>query len=827
MIGTDIKQYHLLDKLGEGGGGTIYKAEDTLLNRTVAVKILPASLTDDENARKRFLREARLASRLDHPNICTIYSIEEADGFYFIVMQYVEGRTLKQVINHRPLEFDSVYSIALQIADAITYAHGKGIMHRDIKPTNIMITDRGQVKILDFGLAKLTDIECSVETTELTQQGAHLGTPAYMSPEQARCEEVDHRTDVFSLGIVIYEMATGQKPFMGPNSVEVMHAIMNARPKPMQELNNKVPAGLQRILDRALQKSPGDRYQLMSAMLVDLKALGRELKSGGIPDGAGVPYAPIKSQKSGWLSGTVSKLRDKLSRRPREDTNSQRGRSTAPELSTDAAASISKKAIAILPFKNISADPANSFYGFSLADSIITELAALRSLVVRPSSYVAKYQDKEIDPGQVGKELAVDAVLIGGFIKVGNRFRVTPQLVDIATGAILWSDKIDVEYEDIIKIQDEISQRIVDGLRLKISEDEQRRLARSTTASAEAYESYLRGRDHFFKFLLETANKADADAAIAAFKRAIELDSNYALAYSALGTCYTRVVLTGLGGVGDYDLAAQAYHKALQIDDKLIEPQLYLIYGQLLRGEKQQVRDTIKRLLVAAPNEPRVHNVAADIARWDGQYDKALREYARWLKLSPREEVKVLVGRCRIFAYKGRYKDAIAECEKALKLEPDHAFVRSFYAFTNYYLGDCEKSIAMLTQVVEEQPQMQFPKIFLAICLYKQGEIERAKSLITPGVIAAAEADGDIAYWLAGFYALQNKAEEALKWLERAIHMGNENYPWFANDPNMDNVRKNPRFIGMMEALRSRWEQLTGGRLPEKPAEQQPLTDRL
>ena len=332
MIGSSIKQYHLLEKLGEGGGGSIFKAEDTLLSRIVAVKLLPDDLTHDENARKRFLREAQLASRLDHPNICTIYSIEEADGHHFIVMQYVDGRTLKQVINRRPLDFDSFFSIGLQVADAIAYAHGKGIMHHDIKSSNIMITDRGQVKILDFGLAKLTEIgDC--EVTELTQQGYHLGTPAYMYPEQARCEEADHRTDIFSFGVVLYEMATGQRPFNGRNSVEVMRAVMQrseTNPGTQQKRTIRFAANL----DMALKKSAGDRYAMMSAMLVDLKALNRDVRSRAVPDGAGVPYVPAKHQKTGWWSGKVSRVLEKLSRQSAENTNSQRSdKSTAPELS--------------------------------------------------------------------------------------------------------------------------------------------------------------------------------------------------------------------------------------------------------------------------------------------------------------------------------------------------------------------------------------------------------------------------------------------------------------------------------------------------------------
>ena len=828
MIGSSIKQYTLLEKLGEGGGGSIYKAEDAVLSRVVAVKILPDDLTNDESARKRFLREAQLASRLDHPNICTIYSIEEADGYYFIVMQYVEGRTLKQVINKRPLDFDSLYSIAMQTADAIVYAHAKGIMHRDIKSSNIMITERGQVKILDFGLAKLTEEVCGTEVTELTQQGAHLGTPAYMSPEQARCIEVDYRTDIFSFGIVLYEMATGQRPFNGQNSVEVMHAVMHDTPKQISDFNRNAPPGLQKIIDHALQKSPSDRYQLMSAMVVDLKGIARDARTSGIPDGAAIPYTPAKNQKTGWWSGKFGRVLDKFTRRSADDTKSEReDQSTAPDISTQGPAGIGKKAIAILPFRNLSADASTSFYGFSLADCIITELASLRNLVVRPSSYVAKYQDQDIETRQVGQELAVDAVLIGGFLKAGNRFRVTPQLVDIASGEILWSDKIDVEYEDIIKIQDEISHRVVDGLRLKITEDEQRRLARTATTSAEAYESYLRGRDLYFKFLLQTANKDDMDSAIAAFKHAISLDDRYALAYSALGTCYTRLVLTGLGNVEDYSLAATAYHVALEIDDSLIEPQLYLIYGQLLRGEKQRARDTIKRLLAEAPNEPRVHNVAADIARWDGQYDRALREYSRWLRLSPREEVKVHTGRARIYSYKRRYDEAVSEYEKALALEPDHSFVRCFYALTKHYLGKTDEAIEILKRVLGENPHMQFPRIFLAKFYLTKGEIERAKALITPRVIAAAEADGDIAYWLAGYYAIQHDNDEALKWFRRAIDMGNENYPWFHNDPSMNNVRNDPRFKEIMDDLRHRWEQLTGTRSSELPGAHQPIVDRV
>jgi serine/threonine-protein kinase len=316
------------------------------------------------------------------------------------------------------------------------------------------------------------------------------------------------------------------------------------------------------------------------------------------------------------------------------------------------------------------------------------------------------------------------------------------------------------------------------------------------------------------------------DAALAAFERAVGLDQNFALAYSALGTCYTRLVLTGLGGVDDYKRAAEAYHQALALNDSLIEPRLYLIYGQLLRGEKAQARATLEQLLAQAPNDPKVHNVAADIARWDGQYDKALREYARWLRLSPREAVKVYSGRGRIYAYKRRFEDALAEYEKALALEPNHAFIRCFLAFTKYYLGQRDEAVRLLTRVLDENPQMQFPKIYLAMCYAADGDTARARALITPEVLATGQADGDIAYWLAGLHALLDDRDEALRWLRHAIGIGNENYPWFSFDPNLNSLRDDPRFQEIMGDLRARWEQLTDGAVLQSDTESASIDTR-
>lgn len=470
LIGQVISHYKVLGELGRGGMGVVYKAYDLSLERTVVLKVLSGDLVGDPESRRRFLREARLASALDHPNICSIYEIAETDGHYFIVMQYVEGRTLKRVIGGKPLDLESWMSIALQVADALVAAHARGIIHRDIKSTNILITDRGQVKILDFGLAKLSAEQMSsVEEgarVELTEVGATLGTPSYMSPEQARGERVDHRTDIFSFGVVLYEMATGRVPFKAKTRVETMAAVIHHEPRPVRQLNPLIPAALEGVIERAMRKDPRDRYQTMRDLLDDLLAIAPDIgRVSGIPDGVRVPFHPPVREWFFWplireLRRVVRAVwRGTSPRAPAaaaHSSGSQKGEFSLTNGPT--------RSLAILPFKNLSSNPDDDVYSLSLADSLITELGKLKTVSVQPSSRIARYQHRLVDPRQIGRDLRVDAVLVGAFLRSPERFRVTAQLIETRTGDLLWTEKVDAHPKDILTVLDHITQKIVSGM---------------------------------------------------------------------------------------------------------------------------------------------------------------------------------------------------------------------------------------------------------------------------------------------------------------------------------------------------------------------------
>lgn len=830
MIGTNVSHYKILKKIGEGGQGEVYQAEDVSLRRIVAIKFLPAEMVADEKSRKRFLREAQLASALDHPNICTIYEINESEGRYFIVMQYLEGKRLKQMVRGRALEIDLALSIVLQLADALLAAHARGVIHRDVKATNVIVNDRGQAKILDFGLAKATANIGDRAVMDLTQQGVPFGTAGYMSPEQARGSQIDHRTDIFSLGVVIYEMVTGRLPFSGKSSVEIMHAVLHDNPTPVTEHVPGLPLRLQQIIEKAMNKDVTLRYQTMRDMHNDLKALNREiqLKTGNYFEAT--PLVIPKQKKSSWLRDGMmgwlyKRLRPKESTQPSTPTPSGIGGQTPapPQKSTieespvnyDSAPSIlrtggadKKRTLAILPFKNLSGDIETDFYSFSLADSVITELAALKSLVIRPSSYIARYQNQEVDPQQVGRELAVDAVLISTYLKAGNRFRVTPQLVEISTGEIIWSDKIDVDYEDIITIQDKIAHHIVRGLCINVSDVEQNNLMRGTTNNREAYELYLKGRNSYYKFVSQTLKKEDVDLAIDLFQKAIVLDDKFALAHSGLGTCYIDYVLKAIGGASYYELAEEEFQQALQLDSRLVEAQQGMVYVSLLKGHKARAREQIRVLLRTASNDSNVHSTAADIFRLDGLYKYAFDEYNQMLRMNPNDIVMVSYNRARVFLYQHKFDEAIQELESCLAIEPGHGLARVFLGQVYYHKGDRAHAINLLAQVLDKNPAMHGMRPLLAACYMAEGDTEQARALITPQVIDTASADHDVSYWLASVYALEGSKDKALKWLRKAIDLGNENYPWFERDVNWAKLRNEPDYKDIMERLRTQWQQL-------------------
>src|SRR3989442_1793120 len=465
--GSLLAHYRILEKLGGGGQGTTYKAEDTRLSRPVEVKILHPDLAGSEGARRRFEREACLCSALDNPNICAIYDVGEAGGLAYIVMQYVEGPTLRQLMNGRPFDMLSALSIGIQIADGLAVAHSRGIVHRDIKPSNIVVQPGGQAKLLDFGLAKMLEPDDGRDPAERAQEaatevGVPYGSMGYGSPEQAQGARVDHRSDIFSLGVVLYEMLTGQRAFRGRYPIEVLHAVIHDMPRPAIQINPRVPPTLQAVVDRALAKDPAERYQTMAALRDDLKAVRRRLspEPDATPADALARLRRRRRARATWfLTGGLARMLGRLRPVPwsRRAAGAGAGGETAP-LSARSARPASwgtetKPTIAVLPFRNLSGDPAAAFYEFSLADGVITELAMVRSLVVRPSFYVARYAGQDVDPRQVGEELAVGHVLAGTFIKTPETMRVSAQLLATETGEILWSEKIDRSEEHTSELQ--------------------------------------------------------------------------------------------------------------------------------------------------------------------------------------------------------------------------------------------------------------------------------------------------------------------------------------------------------------------------------------
>ncbi len=805
MIGQTLGNYKITHKLGAGGQGTVYKAIDQKLGRTVVVKVLPAELTVKEANLKRFEREARLASALDHPNICTIFDMDEAGGLHFIAMQYIEGKNVRQLCNGRPLELESALRIAIQVTDALAVAHARGIIHRDIKSGNVMVNDAGQVKILDFGLAKLLDeseaTNSGIHQTELTEVGAPYGTATYAAPEQARGDRVDARADIFSTGVLLYEMLTGTWPFRGKSTVDVRHAVIHDHPKPVSEVRpGPTPVRLQQILDKTLQKDPRDRYQKIGELRDELRKVLQDVATGAPMDVAAAPRHLGGSTPVGRAMRWLRRLGGKEAHTSSPQFTS-RPITDPPAGSMTTVADREKKSLAVLPFKNLNNDPASGFYEFALADAVITELARIRSLVVRPSSVMSRYQGQPADPSDVGRELNVDAVLSAGFLHVGERFRVNAQLLDVKSGEIIWSDRVDASANDIIAVQDEITKRIVDGLRLELSPDEQAGLAQPKTVNAEAYKEYLRGRDCFARFIFRTVAADDCNTAIKHFSRAIELDADFGLAYDGLGACHVNRVFKGLGGAEDFERAEAAFKKALEIDSSIVEARMLMVFVYLWRGQKQKARDEVARMRREAPNEAVVYFVKATLHRLDGEYDRALRSYDRLVHLDPASFVVVSYNRALIFLYKGKREDAMRELDRAASVEPNNPLLRSFRAVTMYYGGQVDAAADLLREVLGQNPNLHGVRPFLAMCLSAQGAHEAARAELNEDVKRNAAVDADIAYAVASVYALEGERDKAFEWLNRSVALGNENKPLFEHDPNLASLREDERFGQLMERI--------------------------
>ncbi len=737
MKGKQIGHYKILEKLGSGGMGEVWLATDTRLERKVALKFLPPEAASEEE-QTRFIREAQAASALDHPNICTIHEVNETDDDRtYIAMAYCDGETIKKKIARGPLELEEALDIAIQIGEGLGRAHKEGIVHRDIKPANTILTKDGTVKIVDFGLAKLTG------ATQLTKTGTSMGTAAYMSPEQVRGEEVDHRTDIWALGVMLYEMVTGHLPFQGENDTAVIYSVLNEDPETLVSMRKDIPRALDEVVGKALVKDPANRYQSAQEMVNDLKGL-----------------SSVETGQLEW-----------------------------------------EKSIVVLPFEDMSPDKDNEYFSDGLTEEIITDLSHIHDLLVisRSSAMTFKGTKKKIK--EIAREVNVQYVLEGSVRKAGNNLRITAQLIDAANDAHLWAEKYSGTLDDVFDIQEKVSRSIVDALEVKLSSKEEQQIAERPINNIAAYECYLKANVEINKFTEDGLNRG-----MRYLQNALDIMGDNALLYSGMGYAILNLVNIGVKQEEDLAKSEEIAKKALAIDPEFPKAHALLGWIALWDNPRQVIHHFNKALSISPDDAFALQGLAVFYVQIVGGIAAAIPVLKRLVQIDPLHlATNWLQG--GIHFYNGEYNLALPPWYRLNNLYPENPLAQFYYALTMVHLNQMDQAFVIIDQSANTTPSNAFTKQGLMLKYAVLNEKDRVFQEMTSDFRKTCMRDISFSHHLAGIFSLVGAKKEALDWLENAANHGFINYPLLSEkDPFLENIRGEPRFKKLMERVKHEWE---------------------